>query len=148
MSVTNCTGYGIKLAWGPGISENSKSGDDGIGFSERAYSHWKCSLPVGTRMLIYETSKDGGRMSIVSELEVIGCFSDGAHLREHNPEHTRMLPVRVLQTSENLTPVRLPRIREVLENDKWPHQGLSWQPVSSEIYETLLAELRGEGKSE
>lgn len=147
MSVTDSTNFGIKLAWGPGVSETPDPGGDGIGFSEPAYKKWKSALPVGTRMLVYETGKYGGRKSIVSELKVDGTFDDGERLREHNPEHARMLPVRVLQTGEHLTPVPLSRIRVVLGKEKWPHQGLSWQPVSKETYEILLSELLGQGKA-
>lgn len=139
------TGFGIKLHWGPPTQANEPL--DAIGFSETAFKRWQQHIPVGTRMLLYSTSAMGGSKEIHAVVEVAGSFADGKGICPFNEEHPRMLPVRVLQADENLTCVRLSRIREVLENDKWPRQGLSWQPVSREIYKTLLAELRGEGKS-
>ena len=133
------TGYGIKLHWGPPAKTNDPL--KAIGFSERAFKKWQHHLPFGTRMLLYSTRGGGGSGSVHAEVAVAGSFADGASIVPFNVEHPRMLPVHPMHARERVEPVPLRRVREILKDPKWPRQGVSWTPVSNEIYETLRAEL-------
>ncbi|MCY4022156.1 MAG: hypothetical protein OXF32_01770 [Anaerolineaceae bacterium] len=113
------TGFGIKLHWGPPPQ------DTAIGFSERAFNRWQRHLPLGTRMLLYSTSKMGGTKEIHAEVEVTGPFADVQAIHPHNEEHPRMLPIRHVNACRNVKPVCLKRVREILGDPKWPRQGVS-----------------------
>lgn len=136
------TNYGIKLVWAGWDSDAT------IGFSGRAAKRWADHLPVGTRMLLYETtgrakgSKAKGTKSIVGEVEVSGSFEDGAAIRAADEQHDAVLPVSVAQARAEVTPVPLERVREILDDEKWPRRGESWRPLSEGEYEALLAEMR------
>lgn len=135
------TNSGIKLVWA------GWDGDPTIGFSGRAAKRWAEHLPPGTRMLLYETtgrakgSKAKGTKSIVGEVEVGGSFEDGASIRAADEQHDQVLPVRVVQARANVTPVSLERVREILDDEKWPRRGESWRPLSEEEYQALLADM-------
>ena len=137
------TNSGIKLVWA------GWDGDPTIGFSGRASKRWAEHLPVGTRMLLYETtgrakgSKAKGSKSIVGEVEVSGSFDDGVAIRAADEQHDAVLPVGVVQARADVSPVRLERVREILDDEKWPRRGESWRPLSEEEYQALLAEMRG-----
>ncbi len=137
------TNYGIKLVWAGWDS------DPTIGFSGRAAKRWAESLPVGTRMLLYETtgrakgSKAKGTKAIVGEVEVSGSFEDGAAIRAADEQHDSVLPVRVIQARATVTPVPLDRVREILGDDKWPRRGESWRPLSAEEYQALVSAMGG-----
>lgn len=137
--MTNC---GIKLVWA------GWHNDPTIGFSARAAKRWAAALPVGTRMLLYETtgrakgSKAKGTKAIVGEVEVSGSFAEGAAQRAAEEQHDSVLPVRVRQARAQVTPVPLERVRAILADDKWPRRGESWRPLNAEEYQTLLAAMR------
>ncbi len=136
------TNKGIKLVWAGWDS------DPTIGFSGRAAKRWAEHLPVGTRMLLYETtgrakgSKAKGTKSIVGEIEVTGSFADGAGMRPESEQHDELLPSRVIQARADVTPVPLERVREILGDEKWPRRGESWRPLAEEEYQALLADMR------
>lgn len=136
------TNSGIKLVWA------GWDGDPTIGFSGRASKRWAEHLPVGTRMLLYETtgrakgSRAKGTKSIVGEVEVSGSFGDGAAIRAADEQHDQVLPVSVVQARAEVTAVSLERVREILGDEKWPRRGESWRPLSDEEYKALLADMR------
>ena len=136
------TNSGIKLVWAGWDS------DPTIGFSGRAAKRWAEHLPVGTRMLLYETtgrakgSKAKGTKSIVGEIEVTGSFEDGAGMRPESEQHDELLPSCVIQARADVKPVPLERVREILGDEKWPRRGESWRPLSDEEYQALLADMR------
>lgn len=137
------TNTGIKLVWA------GWDGDATIGFSGRAAKRWAQHLPPGTRMLLYETtgrakgSRAKGTKSIVGEVEVSGSFEDGAAIRAADEQHDSVLPVSVAQARAEVSPVPLERVREILDDEKWPRRGESWRPLSDEEYQALLSEMRG-----
>ena len=132
------TNSGIKLVWAGWES------DPTIGFSGRAAKRWAEHLPVGTRMLLYETtgrakgSKAKGTKSIIGEIEVIGSFEDGAGMRVESEQHDSLLPVHVVQARASVTPVPLEQVREILGDEKWPRRGESWRPLAATEYQALL----------
>ena len=137
------TNFGIKLVWA------GWDGDPTIGFSGRAAKRWAESLPVGTRMLLYETtgrakgSKAKGTKSIVGEVEVSGSFEDGAAIRAADEQHDSILPVRVVQARATVTPVPMEQVRAVLGVEKYPRMGESWRPLSAEEYQALVSAMGG-----
>ena len=137
------TNYGIKLVWAGWDS------DPTIGFSGRAAKRWAESLPVGTRMLLYETtgrakgSKAKGTKAIVGEVEVSGSFEDGAAIRAADEQHDSVLPVSVVQARASLTPVPMEQVRAVLGVEKYPRMGESWRPLSAEEYQALVSAMGG-----
>ncbi|MAS32579.1 MAG: hypothetical protein CL610_01145 [Anaerolineaceae bacterium] len=132
------TTYGIKLVWA------GWENDPTIGFSNRASKRWADELPAGTRMLLYETtgkpkgSKAKGTKSLVGEVEVTGTFDDGAKIRAADEQHDAVIPVRVVQKRESVTPVPLDTVREVLKDEQWPRMGESWRPLSDAEYQALV----------
>ncbi len=94
------TPYGLKLVWA------GWNDDPTIGFSSRAASRWADQLPVGTRMLLYETtgkpkgSKAKGTKSLVGEVEVSGSFDEGATVRAADEQHDAVIPVKVIRARE------------------------------------------------
>lgn len=132
------TTYGIKLVWA------GWENDPTIGFSNRASKRWADELPAGTRMLLYETtgkpkgSKAKGTKSLVGEVEVTGTFDDGAKIRAADEQHDAVIPVRVVQKRESVTPVPLDTVREVLKDEQWPRMGESWRPLSDDEYQALV----------
>ena len=135
------TTYGLKLVWA------GWDDDPTIGFSSRAAKRWADQLPVGTRMLLYETtgkpkgSKAKGTKSIVGEVEVTGTFEDGEKVRAADEQHDAVIPVKVVRTRESVTPVSLERAREILNDDQWPRMGESWRPLSEAEYQALVTEM-------
>ncbi len=136
------TNSGIKLVWA------GWDGDPTIGFSGRASKRWAEHLPAGTRMLLYETtgrakgSKAKGTKSIVGEVEVTGSFEDGAAIRAADEQHDSVLPVSVVQARAAVKAVPLERVRQILDDEKWPRRGESWRPLSDEEYQALLSAMR------
>ncbi len=134
------TAYGIKLVWAGWNSEPT------IGFSDRGAARWNDELPTGTRMLLYETtgtapgSKAKGTKAIIGEVEVTGTFADGAKVRAPDEAHDQVIPVRILSGRDAGKPIPLERIRELIDDDKWPRMGESWKPITREQYEALLKE--------
>lgn len=122
------------------------SDDPVIGFSEQGYRRWRDHLPVGTRMLVYETSnpppgtKHKGTKAIVGEVEVTGTFEDGEALRAPSEPHARLLPVRVVSGRGQGTPVPLERARALIDDPKWPRMGESWKPLTEAQYAALVRE--------
>lgn len=137
------TNSGIKLVWAGWDS------DPTIGFSGRAAKRWAEHLPVGTRMLLYETtgrakgSKAKGTKSIVGEVEVSGSFEDGVAIRAADEQHDSVLPVRPVQARASVSPVPLEQVREILGDEKWPRRGESWRPLNAEEYQALLDAMAG-----
>lgn len=134
------TNYGIKLVWAGWNSEPT------IGFSDRGAARWKDELPIGARMLLYETtgtapgSKAKGTKSIIAEVEVTGTFEDGAKVRAPDEAHDQVIPVKVINDRDAGQPIPLERVRVLIGDDKWPRMGESWKPLTQEQYEALLAE--------
>ena len=132
------TQYGIKLVWA------GWDNDPTVGFSSRAAKRWADQLPVGTRMLLYETtgkpkgSKAKGSKSIVGEVEVSGTFEDGETIRCADEQHDAVIPVKVIRLRSSVTPVPLERAREILNDPQWPRMGESWRPLSEAEYRALV----------
>jgi hypothetical protein len=132
------TPYGLKLVWA------GWNDDPTIGFSSRAASRWADQLPVGTRMLLYETtgkpkgSKAKGTKSLVGEVEVSGSFDDGATVRAADEQHDAVIPVKVIRARDSVTPVPLEQVRNILDDEKWPRMGESWRPLSEAEYHALV----------
>jgi hypothetical protein len=131
---------GIKLVWA------GWNDDDVIGFSEQGYKRWRASLMTGTRMLVYETtgkrpgSSARGRKAIVGEVEVAGTFEDGEALRAPTEQHARLLPVKIISPRGAGKPIPLERVRQIIEDDKWPRLGETWKPLTERQYRELVAE--------
>jgi hypothetical protein len=134
---------GIKLVWA------GWQDDDVIGFSEQGYKRWHLSLIPGTRMLVYETmgkrpgSNDKGTKSLVGEVEVTGTFEDGDAIRASDEAHDRVIPVQVMIRREDAKPISLARVREIIDDEKWPRMGETWKPLTETQYRKLHAELTG-----
>jgi hypothetical protein len=135
------TSYGIKLVWA------GWDNDPTIGFSGRAAKRWADELPVGTRMLLYETtgkpkgSKAKGTKSIVGEVEVSGSFADGERIRAADEQHDAVIPVSIVRSRESVTPVSLDEARAILDDEQWPRMGESWRPLSEAEYKALVKAL-------
>lgn len=135
---------GIKLVWA------GWHDDEVIGFSDRGYARWHIHLVPGTRMLVYETtgkpagSKAKGTKSIVGEVEVIGTFTDGEAFRAPTEEHAHLLPVKPIIPRDQAKPIPLERVREIIQDDKWPRLGEAWKPLTETQYRKLVQALKGE----
>lgn len=135
------TAYGIKLVWA------GWNDDDVIGFSDQGYKRWKDTITPGTRMLVYETTgqrpghKHKGTKSIVGEVEVTGTFDDGERMKSPTEAHARVVPVKVLRTRQQSTPIPLTKIRELLGDEDYPRMGETWKPLTEEQYKLFLHEL-------
>lgn len=134
--------YGIKLVWA------GWDNDPTIGFSNQGYKRWHDTLPVGTRMLLYETGtkapgfKGKSALSVVGEVEVSGSFEDGDAIRAPDEKHDRVIPVTVVQGRDAGKPVPLARVRELIGDPEWPRMGESWKPITREQYEAIRNERR------
>ncbi|MCY4525906.1 MAG: hypothetical protein OXB89_04790, partial [Anaerolineaceae bacterium] len=64
-------------------------------------------------------------------------------MRAESEQHDQLLPSSVIQARADVSPVPLERVREILDDEKWPRRGESWRPLSEEEYQALLAEMRG-----
>lgn len=134
------SGYGIKLVWARWHDENV------VGFSDRAKKKWEDDIEPGIRMLIYETSikRPGntkrGVKAIVGEVEVTGTWEQGAGKATPTQEHDNPVDVRVLRYRADISPIPLRRVREIIRDASFPHQGQAWRPLSQEQYRALLAE--------
>jgi hypothetical protein len=137
------TPYGIKLVWA------GWENDTVIGFSDRGYGRWKDDLKPGTRMLLYETATKipgttfKSTKSIIGEVEVTGTFAEGAKLRARTEQHDQLLPVKVIRPRSDERRIPLERVREIIQDDKWPRMGETWKPLSQAQYETLIREMEG-----
>lgn len=133
------TGYGIKIVW------KGWKDEPVIGFSPWAYKRWKGAITPGTRMLVYESSEGRGGVklrgarAIIGEVEVTGTFEDGDNYQAPTPEHSHLVPVKVLRGKETVKPIPLTTIREILKQPKYPLQSQSWQPITEAEYKALLA---------
>jgi hypothetical protein len=134
---------GIKLVWA------GWHDDEVIGFSEQGYKRWHLNLIPGTHMLVYETtgkrpgSSDKGTKCLVGEVEVTGTFEDGERFRAPTEQHARLLPVKSLIHRDDARPVSLERIREIIDDDKWPRMGETWKPLTETQYRKLRTGLTG-----
>lgn len=133
--------YGIKLVWA------GWQNDQLIGFSDRAKKKWEAHIGPGVKMLIYETSVKrpgytgrGGIRSIIGEVEVTGTWEQGKGKVTPTQEHDNPLDVRVLRRRQDVIPIPLHRVRQIIGNETFPHQGQAWKPLTEEQYHTLLAE--------
>ena len=121
-----------------------------IGFSDRGAARWHDSLPPGTRMLVYETtskpkgSTAKGAKAIVGEVEVTGTFEEGEQLRAPGEDHDRLLPVKTVIRRNDANPVPLERVREIIDDPKWPRMGETWKPLTETQYRELVQLLRGD----
>lgn len=152
------TGYGIRVMTGVGEVPATWSTDLGNKwldvFSERAYMRWIDFLPPGTQMLLYLGSGHGGSKSITCAAMVQGRFIHNEERENPGTEDWRKrwcwcLPVITTLDRRIAKPISLERIREIIEPERaslshqarFPRQGEVWQPISAQLYETLMAEM-------
>ena len=69
-------------------------------------------------------------------------ISTVAAIRAADEQHDAVLPVSVARARAEVTPVPLERVREILDDEKWPRRGESWRPISDEEYQALLSAMR------
>ena len=130
--------YGIKLLWAGWRDEEV------IGFSPRAYEHWKDDIQPGTRMLIYETTvqRPGENFKsakgIIGEVEVIEGFAKSAGLVTPTEEHNHALYVKVIRGRDIVTPIPLEKVRTILAKPKFPQQGEAWHPIFETMYRDFI----------
>ncbi|MFN8527725.1 MAG: hypothetical protein U0670_03840 [Anaerolineae bacterium] len=131
------TQYGIKLLWA------GWKDDPEIGFSQQGYQQWKDEIGVGTRMLLYETSKarpnskTKGELAIIGEVEVVRGF-EKAPDRSPTDEHTYLLGVKVLRSRNSVRAIPLTAIRKLLRDENFPLQGEKYHPLDEKTYNVLL----------
>jgi hypothetical protein len=131
--------YGIKLLWA-GWQDNETV----IGFSPQAYERWKDDIQVGTRMLIYETTKQRPGSSfrsakgLIGEVEVIEGFAKSSGLATPTEEHDQPVKVKVIRGRSSVDPIPLERVRKILADPKFPQQGEAWRPIFETMYRDFL----------
>lgn len=126
--------YGIKPLWA------GWQDDPRIGFSERGFKKWSGEIKLGTKMLIYETSIGGGVKKIVGEVEVEKDFAEVYAVTPPNEEHPHLVLVKVLRSRRSVKPIDLHRVRELINDPKFPHQGEAFKPLDEATYNLLLKE--------
>ncbi|MEO8397538.1 MAG: hypothetical protein ABI700_31360 [Chloroflexota bacterium] len=129
--------YGIKLVWGGYRTYLDKV----VGFSSSAYERWKDEINLGTRMLLYETSRNKGAQAIVSEVEVVEGFENTAKLNLLSPteEHDHLVRIKVIRNIGSVPIITRKRVQEVLGRPSFPQQNDSWTPISETTYRHLLS---------
>ena len=120
--------YGIKLIWGGG------GDDDVIGFSPSAYDRWHDDIQPGTRMLLYETSKNKGAQGIVSEVEVINSFGDSVGLPTPTEEHNHPVRVKVIHGKGTVRAIVRGQVQAILNRPSYPQENDGWLPITETQY--------------
>ena len=128
--------YGVKLLWG-GYRTYL---DEVVGFSPWAYDRWKADIQPGTRMLLYETTKNKGAQAIVSEVEVVHGFAETAKLALVSPteEHKHLVKIKVIHTVGAVTQIPRKQVQTILRRPHYPQQNDSWTPISEAEYRDFI----------
>ena len=128
--------YGIKLVWGGYRTYLDKV----VGFSPAAYKRWKDDIQSGTRMLLYETTKNKGAQGIVSEVEVVDGFDNTATFGLESPteEHDHLVTIKVIHNIDTVPIIPRKQVQALLNSDHYPQQNDSWTPISEKLYNDFM----------